>query len=90
MHVHSGEDLDKRKQIQVDLVNEFKTNPDLDRYISVDLALYDRAMELFIKQREVLASMRQEVLAQVCVCVCVCVCTMTRQRGSVDVDIPHE
>jgi hypothetical protein len=40
MHRHSGEDMDRRKQVQEELLAQFTTNPELDQLISIDLDLY--------------------------------------------------
>eukprot|EP00038_Savillea_parva_P014624 m.11565 g.11565 ORF g.11565 m.11565 type:complete len:1113 (-) comp2855_c0_seq1:63-3401(-) len=63
MHRHSGEDLSRRKQVQEELLAQFTSNPELDQLISVDLQLYDRALELFERQRGVMQQMRLAALA---------------------------
>lgn len=64
MHVHDGEDISRRKLLQDELVAEFQRDPQLDEYIQVDLALYDRAVELFEAQRRVINKMKVEVMKQ--------------------------
>eukprot|EP00040_Diaphanoeca_grandis_P023927 m.130824 g.130824 ORF g.130824 m.130824 type:complete len:1136 (-) comp29504_c1_seq1:372-3779(-) len=62
LHVHEGEDLGRRRQIQNDYMDEFKNNPKLDSYIAIDLALYEKAKVLFEDQHAVLEQMRRSAM----------------------------
>ena len=64
MHVHEGEDLVKRKETQKRLVDMFDTDPELDQMISIDLALYDKAVDLFEEQHEVMQAMKREAMGE--------------------------
>ena len=61
MHVHVGEDISTRKQVQEGLVQQFKENPALDEHIKWDLRLYARALEIFKKQEKALWKMRPDL-----------------------------
>lgn len=61
MHVHVGEDISTRKQVQEGLVRQFKENPALDEHIKWDLQLYAKALEIFTKQEKVLWKMRPDL-----------------------------
>ena len=64
MHVHEGEDLADRKETQKRLVDMFDTDPELDKMISIDLALYDKAVDLFEEQHEVMEAMKREAMGE--------------------------
>lgn len=61
MHIHVGEDISTRKQMQEGLVRQFVDNPDLDKLIEWDLKLYEKALEIFGKQEKALWKMRPDV-----------------------------
>lgn len=53
LHVHEGEDINRRRSVQENLLAQFDYHPELNEYISADLALYKKALSIFDRQMEV-------------------------------------